>query len=983
MKIVISRSVWVFILSLSVFAQVAADTPRITDSPEASKAKALLHDSRKATFARAPAETMESPAALQQAKDAPVVEFPLVPLTPDEIRARNENNPKTDGALTLSHLDLSTPMSVDVNVPNYYYYHGQPIPLPLDKDRLAIRVAAGLDLSDAQARSRALGIEVSDVKPTGIERWNLVTLTQPLADLADGRRKIEAALQAGSVEFASPVFKSLLLPDGWIAMAPDVLVQFKEEHGARAASALGELAAGFQIKQENFGGMANAYRLAGAARNGFEVLAAANRLAQDPRVKWAEPEMYFTGRGDIFPNDPEWGNLWGIRNTGQTVNGTAGTDDMDMDGDESFNISLGNSGVRVLIIDTGVQQNHPDINQNAGRDFTGGEADGVAGGGPVNACDNHGTAVAGCVSAHFDNGTGIVGIAPSSRVVSARCMVANLTCNNLWSGSNTWTVNALNWAVNQGILITNNSNSYGTTSDAIDAAYLNAYNNGQTHFASSGNNGTAAIAYPSSADTVNAVGNLQQDGTLNPTSQTGTGLDFSAPGTNIRATDRTGANGYNNASDYAWVNGTSFASPYAAGVAAIVKAAHPTWGPINIETAMKSGAIDLGASGYDTTFGWGFVNAYRSITIFGPSNDECTNAYAIPGTFYNPGSIFTYNATVSNFYEPDESCEAGNVGVSNSVWYSYTPPGNGTIDLNTWGSNYDTVLSVFDGCGAYIGATQIWFPTQLACNDDVDGTLQSRILGLPVNGGQTYMIKVSDYDTTSEGGELFVDLYFFYSSPPNDHCFNRLPIPGTAGTHNMTPLNTTSATVSPGDCYELSEAGCGHPSGNSNSVFYSFIPQVSGTVTMDTYGSDYDTVLTLYNGTAFANPCGDGNGEFCMGPDDFGYYICNDDSAGGYQSFVTQPVTVGHTFVVRVSDYNPDPGGGWLFLNVTLTPPPPEEGDVNDDGIVSYEDLPYMVDVLIDPANCPPCNLQQADMNDDGFADGKDLQLFVNAVLAG
>lgn len=974
------------LLLLTSIASLLADTPK-ESSPIAAKDESTSPEA--ARLKDAPARIDDIVSELTYVKDDATVDYRPVPLSAQEISARAANNPKADGALLMSQLDLTGLSGNDPAAPNFYYYHGQPIPLELHADRLAIRTAEGVDLNQASNRTeQAIGLAITATEPTGVDRLSFVKLSRPLTDCTDATAKIESAIQTGRVEFASPVFKSPLIPDGWIIIAPDILVRFKSQHATRAAGALAELAQGYQIKEQNFGGMPDAFRLSGTPKNGFDVLAAANRLAQDPRVKWAEPEMTFSGLSDIYPNDTEFGSLWGIENTGQGINGTWGTNDMDMDGNEAWNVTRGNSGVQVLVIDTGVQQDHPDINQNAGRDFTTGAADGIAGGGPANACDNHGTAVAGCISARFNNSLGVVGIAPLCRVVSARCMIANTpTCGPGWTTNNTWTVNALNWAVNSGIEVTNNSNAYGASSTAIDDAYLNAYENGLTHFASTGNSGAASIAYPASADTVNAVGNLTQTGARNATSQYGTGIDFSAPGTNIRTTDRTGSAGYDTTGDYAWVNGTSFASPYAAGVAALVKVAHPSWNPINIETAIKSGATDLGSNSYDTTFGWGMVNAHRAITIFGPVNDECTDPIIITGTSYNPGSIFTYSATTSDYYEPSESCEAGNVGVSNSVWYSYTPPANGTIDVNTWGSNYDTVVSVFDGCGIYIGTLPIWFPNQLACNDDINGTLQSEILGVPVNGGQEYKIKVSDYNTASGGGELFFDLYFHYGAPANDSCLNRTPIPGAPGTNHMPAVYTGAATVSPGTCTELWEYGCGHPDGNSNSVYYSFVPTTSGSLTVDTFGSNYDTVLMVVDGAGFSNPCGEywqgRDGPICVNPIDFGYYVCNDDSGGVYyyQSLISNyPVNAGWPYVIKVSDYNPNSGGGWLYLNTTLVAAP-MMGDVNGDGAVNVSDVPYMVNAQIDPGNCPGCNMGLADMNGDTLVNGGDLQLFVNAIL--
>jgi len=915
------------------------------------------------------------------------VDYRPVPPSTEELAVRDAGNPKKDGRLAIQNLDLSTPMSDDPNLPNYYYYHGRIIPMPLDRDRIAVRAVAGVDLSDPANRTeQKLGLAVAGAEPTGVEGWSLLRLAQPMANESDANAKIQAVVNSGAISYASPVFRSLRINDGWVTIWPDVLVRFKSGHGDAAADLLRDLAGDFQIREHTFGGMRNAYRLTGTLRNGFDVLAAANRLAQDARIEWAEPEQFFTVINGVFPDDPEMNNLWGIRNTGQTLNGVEGVNDVDMDGEEAWNISTGASSVRVLIIDNGVQQDHPDINQNAGRDFTTGVADGVAGGGPGNMCDNHGTAVAGCVSAHFNNSTGIVGLAPSCRVVSARCMIAvTPTCSTQNSASNAWTVNALNWAVNNGIQVTNNSNSYGTQSDAIDAAYLNGYNNGQVHFASSGNGGWATIEYPSSADGVNSVGNLNQSGERNITSQFGTGLDFSAPGTNIRATDRTGAAGYA-AGDFTWIGGTSFASPYAAAVAALVKTVHPTWSSSTIETAMKSGATDLGPFSYDTSFGWGLVNAYKSMTVFGPFNDECINPVVITGTSYSSGNLNTVSATTSSFYEPEESCEWNNQGVSNSVWFRYDPPAPGWITVNTFGSNYDTVLSIWDGCNSYVGANIFYWHNQIACNDDINGGLQSQVSGVAVYPGGTYMIKAADYNTAIGGGTLNLNLSFTHGPPVNDLCNNRTPLPNIPGVYNMPPLYTGGATATAGDCHEMDGTNgvtaCGHPSGNSNSVFYSFLPTVTGAVTIDTFGSNYDTVLALFNGTAFANPCGDGGVGFCMGPDDFGYYICDDDAwPGNLQSRIfNYPVTAGHVFVLKVSDYNPTPAGGWLYLNINYAAP---RGDVNGDGAVTPADIPFMVNMMLNPAACPGCVALQADMNYDGLADGRDVQVFVNHLIGG
>ena len=136
---------------------------------------------------------------------------------------------------------------------------------------------------------------------------------------------------------------------------------------------------------------------------------------------------------------------------------------MDMDGPEAWDISTGKASVIVVVIDTGVQQNHPDIYQVTGMDFT---SDGPGDGGPGNIHDNHGTPVAGCISATVNNSIGTVGIAPGCRIASARTFITT-NSNGSWSRLSSWTVNTLVWAETLGARVTNNSNRYGFSSAAV------------------------------------------------------------------------------------------------------------------------------------------------------------------------------------------------------------------------------------------------------------------------------------------------------------------------------------------------------------------------------------------------------------------------------------------------------------------------------------------------------------------------------------
>ena len=75
-------------------------------------------------------------------------------------------------------------------------------------------------------------------------------------------------------------------------------------------------------------------------------------LRRDPRVRFAEPDAVY--RVDTVPNDPLFGQLWGLNNTGQTVKASTGTADADIDAPEAWSTTTGSSSVVVAVIDSGV-----------------------------------------------------------------------------------------------------------------------------------------------------------------------------------------------------------------------------------------------------------------------------------------------------------------------------------------------------------------------------------------------------------------------------------------------------------------------------------------------------------------------------------------------------------------------------------------------------------------------------------------------------
>jgi subtilisin family serine protease len=759
------------------------------------------------------------------------------------------------------------------------YYFKKFEPLTLDASRVAVQARDGAALI---AGLKAVGLNPASAQPWPIAGWWLIDVPQGV--------RIEALVaslaQQPTIDFASPVFRSLplgadakthpIFPTREIAVGFAPATPMAQRDQVLATNALSAQGGG-ELLDRDWAGMPGVDRSRSASKNGFEVLAQANAIAQRADVLFAEPDMMITGSSDLIPNDTYFNNLWGIHNTGQT----GGTADADMNGPEAWDITTGSSSVTVAIFDIGVQLNHPDLNIAAvNADFTGQGG----GGAPVNSCDKHGTACASCVSGIINNGIGVVGIAPSCRAASARIGVSTIPCDGTWSGSLSNTVNALSWCQTNGYRVTSNSNSYGSTSAAVDAAYTTARNAGIVHFASSGNSGAGSIAYPASSPAVNAVGAINHFGAITSFSQYGTGQKFAAPGQDIYAADRTGADGYASG-DYTVVSGTSFSCPYTAGVAALVISRNPSLTAPQVESIMYNTAKDRGAAGYDTTYGYGIPNAYAAVyaALPPPANDRCASAIAL-------ASGTTITGTLDNAVYTASDGGSACAGPTNTqdVWYSFTAPAEvgGTLRVSTCGTRntygIDTVMNVYDSCGGAV----------LACNDDSSCGFDS-LIDVSLAAGQNVRIRISRFG--GGGGSFVVNTNFTLA---NDACSGAIDL-SSAGASGLTFVGTLVGATNDGT------ASCGSSASNAD-VWYRFTAPSSGCgpglFRVTTCGSNdangFDSVLSLHHA------CGEAP------------FICVDDGAtpgiencgtldtGAIRDSATGTVlNPGETVFVRVSKY--------------------------------------------------------------------------------
>lgn len=218
---------------------------------------------------------------------------------------------------------------------------------------------------------------------------------------------------------------------------------------------------------------------------------AALSLASDPNILYAEPNRIL--HADAVPNDPSFTQLWGLRNTGQSINGGAGgTADADIDAVEAWEIGRGlTSNVRVAVIDTG-GTTHPDFLQNifvnpgesgGGKetnhvdDDHNGFVDDVSGWDFVNndnvALDDnsHGSHVTGTIAGRSNNGVGVAGVA-SFPTASGQWLGPKIVeikvLNAAGSGSFTQIAAGMNYAGKIGAKVANMSLGGAGTSQFMD-----------------------------------------------------------------------------------------------------------------------------------------------------------------------------------------------------------------------------------------------------------------------------------------------------------------------------------------------------------------------------------------------------------------------------------------------------------------------------------------------------------------------------------
>uniref|UniRef100_A0A831U1J1 Subtilisin n=1 Tax=Geobacter metallireducens TaxID=28232 RepID=A0A831U1J1_GEOME len=352
------------------------------------------------------------------------------------------------------------------------------------------------------------------------------------------------------------------------------------------------------------------------------------RLKNDPAVAYVEEDSVvravepFTALG--APSQ-EYLDSWGVSRIGADLAAQAG---------------FTGAGIKVAVLDTGIDYNHPDLKDNyrGGYNFVYDNDDPFDDSMSAYVPTGHGTHVAGIIGAR-NNGTGVVGVAPDVSLYAVKVLNAGL------AGDVSDVIAGIEWAINNKVQIISMSIGSSLYSEALREACDRAAQAGIILVAAAGNFNSSAIEYPAAFDSVIAVTATRPDDTR-PLYNYGPQMELAAPGVGIKSTVPGGGYGY--------LTGTSQAAPHVAGVAALLLASGITDANGNgtvadeVRQRLASTARDLGEPGWDASFGYGLVDAARALGVSAEPQPSAPVFTSTPITAAKEGVAYSYAAAAAD-----------------------------------------------------------------------------------------------------------------------------------------------------------------------------------------------------------------------------------------------------------------------------------------------------------------------------------------------
>ena len=302
------------------------------------------------------------------------------------------------------------------------------------------------------------------------------------------------------------------------------------------------------------------------------------------------------------PDDTDFGLQYGLLNTGQSINGVVGTAGSDINAAEAWSITTGDSDVVIAIVDTGVSQSHPDLQANIlpGHSTVGGRWD-------DDIFVSHGAHCAGIASGDTNNGQGIAGVGWDCSILPVKVL------GFLGTGSEPDIAAGIVWAADNGADVISLSLGSPDFGSVLENACNYAADQGVILVAATGNTPGVPIFAPARFAATIAVGATDNRDRIASFTTTGPEMTVTAPGVDVwSAWDTLPL--FGPADGYAFQSGTSMATPHVAGTIGLMRTVNRTITSDEVEAIFAATSVDLGAPGFDPTFGFGRIDAFEAVS---------------------------------------------------------------------------------------------------------------------------------------------------------------------------------------------------------------------------------------------------------------------------------------------------------------------------------------------------------------------------------